>query len=226
MQKGCVQCTIPHHSKVNNTYLHILIMQTFHSLWIPVKWYSIQLLHVSLIYFEDSTQCWQRLHGCYWKYCDHWWHWLGFLSAWYNCWPKPCLQWLSLVPEWTWGAFNLGVLDPQSYVDKKHVTGKDIKSDDKYSKLQFQCTVRLVYLFSRRNVRITVATVFLLRFGWTLSPAFCWRQVNSPAAFYSTYLSAAFSIKHLCAFTPGGCDYPIRSLVWSLASRGFVMGRK
>lgn len=43
--------------------------------------------------------------------------------------------------------------------------------DDKYSKLKFQCTVWLAYLFSRWNVRITDATVFLLRFGWTLCPA-------------------------------------------------------
>ncbi len=43
--------------------------------------------------------------------------------------------------------------------------------DDKYSKFQFQCTGWLAYLFSRWNVRITDATVFLLRFGWTLCPA-------------------------------------------------------
>lgn len=33
---------------------------------------------------------------------------------------------------------------------------------------------------------------------YTFFFSFCWRQVNSLAVFYSTYMSAVFSIKHMC----------------------------
>ncbi len=50
-----------HHSaKVNNTYLHILMLQLFDPLWIPLKGRSIKLFRLNLMSFQDACQCWQR----------------------------------------------------------------------------------------------------------------------------------------------------------------------